>query len=86
MNLFFVAGPGQAREQHPNRYLELVHGVVFTASLQSCVTREELFVVITDVGTGHVLVLHSRDTLTDFLTLNACNVGQHAFFLSLIHI
>ncbi len=35
--------------------------------------------VITDVGTGHVLVLHSSDALTDFLTLYTSNVGQHAF-------
>ena len=59
--------------------LGLTHGVVFTTGLQSRFTSEELFVVITDVGTGHVLVLHSSDALTDFLTLYTSNVGQHAF-------
>src|SRR5690606_41194948 len=43
-------------------------------------TCEVFFVVVTDVGASHVLVLHASDTLTDLLTLNAFHVSQHAFF------
>src|SRR5690606_28590953 len=58
--------------------VELVHGVVFTASLQSSFASEVLLVVVADVGARHVLVLDAGDTLTDFLTLYAFHVGQHA--------
>src|SRR5690606_41197285 len=60
--------------------VELVHGVVFAGSFQSSFTCEVFFVVVTDVGASHVLVLHASDTLTDLLTLNAFHVSQHAFF------
>src|SRR5699024_5693476 len=58
---------------------ELVHGVVLATSLEGCVTVEELFMVITDVGASHVLVLDGSDTLANFATLDTRYVGQHAF-------
>src|SRR5690606_8740492 len=62
-----------------NHFLvELVHGVVFTACLQSSFASEVLLVVVADVGASHVLVLDAGDALTQFLTLHALHVGQHA--------
>src|SRR5690606_22839043 len=60
---------------------ELVHRVVFTAGFQSSFASEVLFMVVTEVGASHVLVLDAGDTLADFLTLNTFHVGQHAFLV-----
>ena len=38
-------------------FLELVHGVVFTAGFQSLIAGEVFFVIITNVGPSQVLVL-----------------------------
>src|SRR5690606_14290701 len=55
----FVKHPGGGPEAVRS---ELVHGVVFTAGFQSCFTSEVLFMVVTDVGASHVLVLDAGDT------------------------
>src|SRR5690606_27549340 len=57
--------------------VELVRSVLRTARFQSVITREVLFVIVTDVRTRHVLVLNTSDTLTDFFTLYASHVTQH---------
>jgi hypothetical protein len=43
-----------------------------------CFAAEVFFVVVADVRTGHVLVLHASDALTDFFALHASDVTEHA--------
>src|SRR5690606_18834750 len=85
--LFFLScRTAAARTLTSQRYLknldvvELVRSVLRTARFQSVITREVLFVIVTDVRTRHVLVLNTSDTLTDFFTLYASHVTQHTGF------
>jgi len=57
--------------------LELVHRVVFTCCFQGCFAAEVVFVVVADVGAGHVLVFDASDTLTDFFALYASDITEH---------
>lgn len=62
---------------HRTQLLELIHRVVFTRCFQSSFATEVILVVVAHVRTGHVLMLDTSDTLTDFLALNASNITQH---------
>src|SRR3954467_15985727 len=57
---------------------ELVHGVMGAAGLQGRLAREISLMVVADVGTSHVLVLHAGDSLTDLLTLHVLHIAEHA--------
>jgi hypothetical protein len=57
---------------------ELVHGVVFTRRFQGRFAAEMLLVVVANIRARHVLVLDASDALTDFLTLRASHITQHA--------
>ena len=63
---FISALTGSLRSGHQFVLVELVHGVVFTACLQSSFASEVLLVVVADVRASHVLVLDAGDTLTQF--------------------
>ena len=57
--------------------VKLVHGVVLPSSQQSRISREVVLVVVTNVGSGHVLVFHTVQTFSDLTTLNSSDIGQH---------
>jgi len=42
-----------------NTLTKLVHSIVFAFGFQSLLTREVTFVVITDIRSGHILVLNT---------------------------
>ena len=58
--------------------VKLVHGVVLPPSQQGRVSREVVLVVVTNVGSGHVLVFHTVQTFSDLTTLNSADIGQHS--------
>lgn len=58
----------------------MVHGVFsIIVRFKSVVTREDFFVIITDVRTSHCLVFNTSDAAADFFTLYASNISQHTF-------
>ena len=57
--------------------VELVHGVVLPPSQQGRVSREVVLVVVTNVGSGHVLVFHTVQTFSDLTTLDSADIGKH---------
>ena len=63
---------------------ELIHRIVFTASLQGSISREVLLVIVADVRTRHVLVLDARDAITNLLALHVQNIAQHAQFTEVL--
>ena len=63
---------------------ELVHGIVFTTGLERGFASEIFLMLVTNVGTRHVLVLHTGDTLADFLALDAGNIAKHTHFAEII--
>ena len=63
---------------------ELVHGVVFTTGLERGFASEIFLMFVTNVGTRHILVLHTGDTLADFLALNTGNITKHTHFAEII--
>ena len=56
---------------------ELVHRVVCASGLQGCLAGEVFLVVVADVGSGHVLVPHAGDALSDLLPLHVEDIAQH---------
>ena len=63
---------------------ELVHGVVFATSFQRGFTGKIFFMIITNIGARHVLMLHTGDALADFLALDASNIAKHAHLAEII--
>ena len=57
--------------------VKLVHGVVLPPSQQGRVSREVVLVVVTNVGSGHVLVFDTVQTFSDLTTLDSADIGQH---------
>ena len=57
--------------------VKLVHGVVLPPSQQSRVSRKVVLVVVTNVGTCHVLVFHTVQTFSDLTTLDSADIGKH---------
>merc|ERR1719323_2459170 len=57
--------------------VKLVHGVVLPPSQQGRVSREVVLVVVTNVGSGHVLVFHTVQTFSDLTTLDSADIGKH---------
>ena len=54
---------------------KLIHRIVFAACLQRSFTGKIFLMVITNVGTRHILVLDAGDALTDFLALDTRDIA-----------
>src|SRR5690606_19274130 len=67
--------PRQARDQLSGR--KLVHGVVLARGLERGLAGEIFLVIIADVASAHILVLHAGDALTDFGALDVLDVAEH---------
>ena len=51
--------------------------VLFSACYESRVFKEVVIVIISNVGSCHVLMLHTVKTFSDLTTLDPANIGQH---------
>ena len=57
---------------------------MFSAFLEGSITREVLLVVVTDIRSGHVLVLDAGDALADLLALHVQYVTEHTHFTEVL--
>lgn len=55
---------------------ELVHRVVASAGLQGCIACEIVFVVVPEIGAGHLLMVHTGNRLADFPSLDVGGSGR----------
>lgn len=64
--------------------LKLIHRIVFARCFQCGITGKVFFVIVAHIGTGHVLVSDTSDTLANLLALYVQYVAQHALITKVI--
>ena len=73
--------PSSVLERAPMPYVglaELIHRIVFAASLERRFTREIALVVVAHIRASHILVFDTRELFANFSALHASDIGEHA--------